>query len=107
MSGYDERQKAMETKLAQSSEFRFKVTNRRNRLLGEWAAGLLGLEGEAADEHAKAVVMSDFEAPGDDDVVAKVLKDFADAGVSIDEAELRKKMAEFEPLAQQQIFDQS
>ena len=107
MSGYDERQQAMETKLAHDSELRFKVTNRRNRLLGQWAAEQLGLIGEPGDEYARSVVLSDFEQPGDDDVVRKVLGDLADGGVDATEAQIRAKMAELQPLAQQQVHDEA
>lgn len=107
MSGYDERQHAMESKLAHDSELRFKATNRRNRLLGEWAAEQIGLAGEPAEQYAKAVVMSDFEQPGDDDVVRKVLADFETGGVAIDKRQLRAKMAELKPIADRQIHDQT
>ncbi|MEL7087891.1 MAG: DUF1476 domain-containing protein [Planctomycetota bacterium] len=107
MSGYDERQQAMDTKLAQDSEFRFKVTNRRNRLLGMWAAEQIGVADDAAEAYAKSVVMSDFEQPGEDDVVRKVLADFQENGVGIDETQLRKKMAELLPVAQKQIHNAS
>ncbi|MEM7627061.1 MAG: DUF1476 domain-containing protein [Planctomycetota bacterium] len=105
MSGYEERQHAMETKLAHDSEFRFKVTNRRNRLLGRWAAEQIGLVGEPAEEYAQSVVLCDFEEPGDDDVVRKVLADFGGSGVAVDEATLRQKMAELLPIAKQQVHD--
>ena len=75
MSGFDEREKSFEAKFKQDQELQFKVKARRNKLLGLWAAGKLGLSGAAADAYAKEVVRADFEAPGDDDVLKKVFGD--------------------------------
>ncbi|MDX2266277.1 MAG: DUF1476 domain-containing protein [Hyphomicrobiales bacterium] len=89
MTTFDDRQKGYEAKFAQDEALRFKATARRNRLLGQWAAGLLGLTGAAADDYAKTVVKSDFEKPGDEDVVAKVAGDLKGKA---SEAEVRAKL---------------
>ncbi|MFZ4126078.1 MAG: DUF1476 domain-containing protein, partial [Rickettsiales bacterium] len=75
MSTFDNREKNFENKYALDEELKFKITNRRNKLLGLWAAETLGKAGEAAEAYAKEVVMSDFELPGDADVINKLLKD--------------------------------
>jgi hypothetical protein len=67
---------------------------RRNRLLGLWVAEKLGITGDAAADYAKEVVAADFEQPGDNDVVHKVMRDLAVKGVAITEAQLRAKMDE-------------
>jgi hypothetical protein len=94
MTTFDEREQGFEKKFALDQEQEFKAHARRNRALGEWAAGLMGLEGGHVAEYAKAVVKSDFELPGDDDVFRKVYEDLKGAGVSVSEGEVRMKMAE-------------
>lgn len=103
MSTFDEREKSFESKYKRDQETLFRATSRRNRLLGLWAAGQFNLADEKAQDYAKEVVLSDFEEPGDDDVVRKVLKDFADHGVDMDEARLRRQMASLMDEAVRQI----
>jgi len=74
-TSFDKREEGFEKKFAHDEELRFKAMARRNKLLGLWAAGLLGKTGADAEAYAKEVVMSDFEEPGDDDVLRKVMKD--------------------------------
>jgi hypothetical protein len=92
MSGISDREKAFENKFAHDQELRFKAEARRNKLVGLWAAGLLGKADP--DAYAKEVVASDFEEAGDDDVIRKVMGDLTAGGVSITEEELRAKMVE-------------
>jgi hypothetical protein len=98
MGRFDEREKEFEARFKHDQEFAFKVTARRNKLLGLWAARHLGLVGEAADAYANEVVAADFAKPGDGDVIAKVTKDFADRGIAIGTEriadELRRAAAE-------------
>lgn len=103
MNGFRDREKGFERKYQVDEETRFKIIARRNRLLGAWAAEQMGLAGVDADSYAKDVVAADFERPGDDDVIEKVLKDFADKGVDVGEADLRKKLDELSALARAQI----
>ena len=104
MSGFNDRERAEESKSAHEAELTFKATARRNRLLGQWvAAEFLALEGEAADAFAKEVVTSDFDKPGDDDVVEFVLKRVADVGGDLSEVRLRHKMAELLRIALDQV----
>ena len=103
MTTFDNREKAFESKFARDEELRFKAGARRNRLLGLWAAEKLGLTGEKASEYAAAVVRSDFEKPGDDDVFAKVRADFDAAGVAVTDQQLRHAMTEFMATAVDQL----
>ena len=103
MNGFDDREKGFEEKYRVDQENKFKVIARGNRLLGAWAAEQMGLSGDAAENYAKAVVESDFTKPGDDDVVEKVLADFGDKGIAIDETALRKKMGELRAVAREQL----
>ena len=101
MSTFDEREKGFERKFANDQEHEFRATARRNRLLGEWAAGLMGLEN--VEDYAKAVVKSDFEQPGDEDVLRKVTQDLSGSGLSVGEGEVRGKMDELLAQAREQV----
>lgn len=104
MTSFKDRESAFENKYSHDKELEFRVNNRRNKLLGLWAAGLLGIDGAEAEAYAKSVVASDFEAPGDHDVLAKVLADFKTKNVDISEHRLRKQMDELLSTAKQQIM---
>lgn len=95
MSGFNDRERAEENRFAHDAELTFKATVRRDRRIGLWIADeFLGLEGEAAANFASEVVAADFEKPGDDDVVAFVLRRVAAAGGELTEARLRHRMDE-------------
>ncbi len=94
MTTFDDREQGFEKKFALDQEQEFKAHARRNRALGEWAAGLMGLQAPHIEEYAKAVVKSDLELPGDDDVLRKVFEDLKGSGVEISEGAVRMKMAE-------------
>lgn len=95
--------KRHEEKHARDSEVEFKIMARRNRMLGHWAAEKLGLSGDDADAYAKEVVAADFEEPGDEDVVRKVMGDFGKNGIATSEAELRTEMARLLTVAEDQL----
>lgn len=92
MTTFDKRKDAYESKFAHDEALRFKAEARRNRLLGFWAAELLGKSGEEAESYAREVVHSDFEEPGDEDVFRKVRADFDAAGVDQSDHQLRRTM---------------
>jgi hypothetical protein len=94
MTTFDDRERGFEKKFALDQEQEFKATARRNRALGRWAAALMGLEGKHIDEYAQAVVKSDFELPGEEDVLRKVFEDLKGSGVAVTEGDVRMKMAE-------------
>ena len=103
MTTFDDRERGFEKKFALDQEQEFKAGVRRNRALGQWAAGLMGLQGAHIDEYAKAVVKSDFELPGDEDVLRKVFEDLKGSGVAVTEAEVRMKMAELLAQARESV----
>ncbi len=94
MTTFDSRKDAAEKKYAHDEELMFKASARRNKLLGQWAAGLMGKSGADADEYAKSVVMADFAEAGDDDVLRKVKADFDAAHVAQTEHQIRRTMDE-------------
>jgi hypothetical protein len=77
MTSFDDRERAYESKFAHDEEMQFRANARRNKLLGHWAAALLGKTGAEADAYAIEVVKSDFAEAGDDDVLRKVAGDLA------------------------------
>ena len=94
MTTFDDRERGFEKRFALDQDQEFKASARRNRALGEWAAALMGLTDKHVAEYAQAVVKSDLEQPGEDDVLRKVFEDLKGSGVSITEGEVRMKMAE-------------
>ena len=92
MTDFKDRERAEEAKFALDGETAFRIAARRNKLLGEWAAGLMKLTPEETDAYRKAVVQADFEESGDEDVVRKLLGDLIAAGVDASEAEVRAAM---------------
>jgi len=102
-NGFDERKTAAEAKFKHDEEFKFKVMARRNKLLGLWAAELMGIAGADAEAYAKQVVVSDFDEPGDDDVLRKVLGDLQAKGRSEDGADVRRHMDSLLEEAKQQM----
>ncbi len=100
MTTFDKREEGFEKKFAHDEELKFKATARRNKLLGLWAAGLLGKTGADADAYSKEVVAADFEEPGDGDVIRKVVGDLAGKA---SEQEVLSKMQELLAEAVKQI----
>jgi len=98
-----DREKAFENKYAHDQETKFRVIARRNKLLGQWAAGLLGKSEADAAAYAGEVVAADFEEAGDEDVVRKVAGDLKAGGLSQSEDEIRVKMIELLAVAAAQI----
>ncbi len=106
MSSFDKREEGFEKKFAHDEELRFKAMARRNKLLGLWAAGLLGKAGPDAEAYAKEVVLADFEEAGDDDVFRKVRRDFDANKIAQSDQDVRKKMNELLGEAIKQIQSQ-
>ncbi len=104
MTGFDEREKGFEAKYRLDQEARFKISARRNKLLGLWAAERMGLSGASAEEYAKEVVVADFEKPGDADVLEKVLNDLTDKGLGITDIQVRTQMDKLTETAREQIM---
>jgi hypothetical protein len=103
MSTFNDRENAFENKFAHDEEMLFKAVARRNKLLGLWAADLLGKSGDEATEYAKTVVLADFEEAGHEDVVRKVA---ADLDGKADADAIRAKMEELMPIAKDQIMNE-
>jgi len=107
MASFDDRKKGFEEKYKHDKELAFKVNARRNKLLGLWAAKELGIPAAETEAYAKSVVMADFEKPGDDDVLEKIVADAKAKGVDISEHRIRKHMDELLEAARQQIMSET
>ncbi len=105
MTTFDDRERAFETKFARDEEMAFRVTARRNKLLGHWAAELMKLTPEETEGYARAVVQADFEESGDEDVIRKLLGDLAAAGVDVDDATVRGAIAAQTIEARRQLME--
>ena len=92
MTNFNDRERGEEAKYAFDKENAFKIAARANRLVGQWAAGLMGLTDEEADAYRKSVVQADFEEAGHEDVIRKLLGDLTQAGCDVDEAEIRARL---------------
>ncbi len=106
MTDFKDRERAEEAKFAMDGETAFKIAARRNRLLGEWAAGLMNLTAEEADAYKKSVVQADFEEAGDEDVIRKLLCDLTGADTDISEADIRAKLDEMAIEAKRQLMSE-
>jgi hypothetical protein len=107
MTTFDKREDGFEKKFAHDAELQFKAEARRNKLLGTWAAQLLGKKGADADAYVRSVIESDFEKAGDDDVFAKIRKDFDAAKVAQSDHQIRRTMDEMMQTAIAQIRGES
>lgn len=105
MTTFDDRERAFEAKYAHDQDMAFRVTARRNKLVGQWAAAQMGLTPEETDSYAKAVVQADFEESGDDDVIRKLLGDLLAAGIETDEATVRAALATQTIEARRQLME--
>ncbi len=103
MSGFDDREKTFESKWAHDEELRFRVMARRNKLVGLWAAELMGLSGADADAYAQEVISANFQEPGDEDVYRKLKGDLDAKGVEVSEHHVRKRMQNLLQDAQTQV----
>jgi hypothetical protein len=104
MATFKDREKEFEARFKHDQDFRFKVTARRNRLLGLWAADRMGLSGDAADAYAKTVVAAEFNRGGDQHVMDKVAADLAAKGQTITADQIKFELEHFAAKAREQLM---
>lgn len=107
MTTFDQRERAFEKKFEHDQELQFKANARRNKMLGLWAAGLMGKTGADAEAYAKEVVVADMEKPGHHDVVEKLVKDLAAAGKPTEDHTIRKQSERLMVEAKEQIMKET
>ena len=103
MTTFDKREDAFENKFAHDAELQFRAQARRNKLLGLWAAALLGKTGTDAEDYAKMVVAADLDHAGHEDVFRKIRVDFDEAGVAQSDHQIRRTMDELMAEAKHQV----
>lgn len=99
-----ERQKGFEAKYQLDEETAFKITARRNKLLGLWLAERLGIVESEVANYAGSVVAADLEEPGDEDVIRKVMADISESNANISEDDIRAQLSICEEEARDQII---
>lgn len=104
MPGIEDRKDAFENKYAHDQEVMFKVNARTSKLLGLWAAGLLGLSGAEAEAYAKEIVVVDLEEAGFEDVKRRIMKDFTDKNVSVSDHVFQRELEKANAAAKEQIM---
>ncbi len=104
MSEFKKREQAAEGEYVLNEQQEFRVSARRNKLLGQWAAAHLRKSDADADAYVKEVIRSDMEEPGSEDVFRKIKQDFISAGREVPDSELRERMGIFETEARKQIM---
>ena len=107
MTDFKDRERAEEAKFAHDEEMMFRITARRNRLVGQWAAERMNLTDAESEAYAKSVVQADFEEAGDEDVIRKLMGDLVSAGVEIDEAGVRTALDEKMVEARRQLMGEA
>ena len=107
MAGSEDKQKAHENKFAHDSEIQFKVQARRNKLLGLWAAGKMGLSVDASETFAKNMVVEGLKAAGDENIISKLASSFSEHGLEIAEAALRAQIEILMAEAKDQILSET
>ena len=93
---FDDKKKGLEKKIDLDAQKKFKVAAIRNKRLGKWAAEQLGLENSKIDDYIDEVIMADFNEPGYEDVIKKILKDFKEAKISINYSEIEERLFNYE-----------
>ena len=94
MTTFDKREDAFEKQFVHDEELKFKATARRNKLLGLWAAEKMGLSGAEAESYARAVVLAEFEAAAEREVLRKIRQDFDAKGVVQSDHQIVRTMSE-------------
>jgi hypothetical protein len=105
MTTFDDRESAFENKFAHDEEMAFRVTARRNKLVGQWAAAKMGLTPEETEAYAKSVVQADFEEAGDEDVVRKLMGDLTAASVETSDTEVRQALDDMTVESRRQLME--
>ena len=105
MNNFNDRTKAFEAKFIQDADLQFKLNAKRNKLIGEWASQVL--QKENPEEYIKEVRESALEKPGDEDIIEKLMKDFASNNQELSREELLKKFNECENKAKEELMEQN
>ncbi len=104
MTTFADREKEFEARFKHDQDFKFKVTSRRNRLSGLWAAQKMGLTDADAETYVKDVLAAQFEPGGDKRVLDKIVNDLAAKGQTITPAQVQFELDHFAEQAKRQLM---
>ena len=107
MTDAENRKGTAQDQILMDADAAFRVSARRNRLLAHWAAEKMELTPEETAAYSKAVIQSDFEGGGDEDVIRKVLGDLVAAGCDVDQALVRATLEDKTVEARRQLMGES
>ena len=102
---FDDKKKGLEKKIDLDAQKKFKVTAIRNKNLCKWAAEQLDLESSKVEDYIDEVIMADFDEPGYEDVIKKILNDFKEAKINISFSEIEEKLFKYEKEATDKISE--
>jgi hypothetical protein len=103
MGSFEEREEGFEKRFAVDEALSFKARARRNKLIGLWAAALMGKAAEEAEAYAKTIVAAQVEQTDDEALFAAIRADLGSADVEISDHRIRRKMTETLAQAQAEI----
>ena len=106
VNSFNDREKGFEAKFKLDQETEFRITARRNKLLGIWLGEKLGLNDSEINDFAASVVASDLEEPGDEDVIRKCMSDIQERSADISDQDIRNKIIQFSEEAKKQIISE-
>ena len=104
MKSFDDRKKGFEGKFAHDEETLFKISAKRNKLLGEWVSDKLKKTDKDKEDYILEVIKSDMLEPGDENVFRKVKNDLSQGGFENIDEEIRNKMNELMEVAKKSFL---
>ncbi|MCB9949235.1 MAG: DUF1476 domain-containing protein [Rhodospirillaceae bacterium] len=106
MTALDDREKGFEAQFKHGEELRFRIHNRRNKLLGHWAAGLMKLPAPEVEAYVRDVVEAGLSGPGEP-VHDRVHDDLHRHGIDLSDHRLQRKMDELLAVAREQVMSET
>ena len=106
MTIFDTREKEFEARFKHDQELQFKITARRNLLLGFWGAQHLGLLGDAAEAYAQKVVETQLQPGGNRNVIDKLAADLGAKDPTFTAARIRFELEHFAEQAKRQLMQE-
>jgi len=103
MTQFDDREKAYEAQFRMEQETAFRITVRRDKLLGLWAAGQIGLEGDEAQAYAKELICVELSA-GSHDIAHLVFTDLTGRGITVTEPAVAWQLVHWHEIAREQVL---
>ena len=101
---FQDRKRVEEARLSHDRNFTFRIKARRDRLVGLWAAGLMGMAGGGGEAYARALAKDGAMSCCEDDLVRRLLADFAAREVHMTEGRLRIRIAKLTEEAKAQLM---